>query len=400
MYLNKPEDSFSYLVNSGAKITPLMKKTLDDMSLAVDSSLLFDALKKADSSVRRFSAQYVRKSKLLTRDKAYELLKDTDSGVRKEGLLQLIELDEDIDMGFIKKLFPEPKEKRQGLLGYAFMEVKAEEFIPILLRKRDPQQLLDQLDFYKLNDEEVYRILAEDHFSLIESRIRSDLDDTFESFKKDSGAHLREKYGDIEGIYKPETIEYIRDTFIAAAMDGLAVNGQHEDIKYAKKYLGNTKYNMADKGAINLLVRFGDSSDVERLIEAAIKNYGKMQRKAVETAYNLSDKKDDLLNRLINHDDSLIAKIAIQILSRYESGKNIDFAKSLLQSKVDQRREQAVAIIANQFNPEELESLLTDYISQGSYYYNVVTWLDRCLYSKGSYLSFYKSKLSGMINEN
>jgi len=156
---------------------------------------------------------------------------------------------------------------------------------------------------------------------------------------------------------------------------------------------------MADKGAVNLLAKFGDSSDVENLIEAAIKNYGQIQRKALETAYNLTENKVDLLSKLIKHEDTSISKIAVQILSRCHSGKNIALAKNLLQSKTDEIREEAVAIIVNQLNFEDLKNLLNEYISQSTYYYNVVTWLDRCLYSKEPFLNLYKSKLFDMIEE-
>ena len=165
LYLKNPDQGFSYLVDSGSIITPLIKKTLDDMSLAIESTLLFDALKKADASVRRFSAQYIRKSGLLSRETAYELLKDTDSLVRKEGLLALIDLNEDINMGFVKKIFPEQRGTNL-LLGGLLQEVKANDFIPILLKKRDPESLLSQLDFFdNESGDEAYKILSQEHFS-------------------------------------------------------------------------------------------------------------------------------------------------------------------------------------------------------------------------------------------
>ncbi len=95
MYLNNPNDGFRLLIESGARIPPLINKTIEDMSLSVDDKLLFEALDRAETSVRRFSAQYMRKSKLLTKGKCDELLRDTDAGVRKEGLLELIEIGED-----------------------------------------------------------------------------------------------------------------------------------------------------------------------------------------------------------------------------------------------------------------------------------------------------------------
>lgn len=394
MYLTNPNAGFSLLIDSGAKIPPLIKKTIEDMSLTVDDILLFEALKKAEASVRRFSAQYLRKAKLLAKDKCHELLIDTDARVRKEGLLELIELDEKVDMDFVRKLFPESKETQQALV--AFLEVKADDFGPLLLKKRDPDELLSELDFYNVNDKEAYRILALDYFDIIEFRIRDDLDQEFETLKTESEARL---VGHILTQYKPDLIDFMRHRFISAALDGLARNGKQEDVKYARKYLGNTQYNIADKGAIGLLSRFGDSSDVENLIKVALKNYGQTKHFALETAYKLSENKDDLLERLINDDDNATADIAVKILSNHESARKIEITQTLFKSKIDKRRIEGFAIVSRYYDTSDLEKLLYEYISQQSYYYNIVTWLDRCLYSKGQYLKFYKSKLSNMIDE-
>jgi hypothetical protein len=253
------------------------------------------------------------------------------------------------------------------------------------------------LDFFDVNAKHAYRILAEDYFSIIESRIRSDLDEEFDSLRKDSEARIREKYGVAKVGYEPETIEYVKDTFIASAIDGLAKNGQSEDIKYARKYLGNTKYGLADRGAIILLSKFGDSSDIDNLIKVASNLYGETKRFALETVYKLSKSKDALLEALMNDDNDATAEIAVKILSMHDSPRKIEMAKALFNSTKDKRRLEGLAIVSRNYNDNELETLLNDYVSRSAYYYNIVTWLDRCLYSNGRYLNFYKSKLSNML---
>ena len=399
MYLSNPNDAISYLIFSRAKITPLIKKTIDDLSFTADHKLLKEALQRADVTVRRFSAQYLRKINLLTQDTCYELLKDTDAVVRKEALLELISQGKEIDMDFVRSLFSKRGEEGKNLLSGAIEEMHADEFLPLLLKKRDPKELLESLDFFDNNSQEAYRILAEDYFSLIESRIRVDLDNSFGTFIQESQARLREKYGPIEGLYKTDLIEFMRDRFIAAAMDGLARNGKLEDVKYARKYLGNTTYNKADNGAILLLSKFGDTSDVDSLIKAALRNYGETRKLALETAYALVDDKDALLERLVNDKDKSVAEIAMQKLWKHESDRKLAITLELLESEVDERRIQALSIFAHQcnYNSSELEDLLDVYISRQSYYYNIVTWLDRCLYTKGQYYKYFESKLSSIL---
>jgi hypothetical protein len=241
---------------------------------------------------------------------------------------------------------------------------------------------------------EAYRILALNHFDIINFRIRDDLDQEFETLRTTSEERL---LGKALKEYKPEITEFRKHRFISAALDGLAKNGIQEDIRYARKYLGNTQFNMADEGAIGLLSRFGDSSDVESLIKAASKLYGATKRFALETAYKLSENKDVLIERLIYADDNTTSEIAVEMLSKHESSQKVEIAKTLFNSKKDKCRLEGLAIVSRYCDDNELETLLNNYVSQSSYYYNIVTWLDRYLYSKGRYLNFYKSKLSNMI---
>ncbi len=403
LYLNQPDKAFLYLIESGAVIPSLIKNTMYKLDLRVETKLLFEAIEKAATSVRRFSAEYLRKSKKLSNDICYKLLKDPDAAVRKEGLLGLIELGEEFDMGMVRKLFPEPKESRETLLGYGLgvPEVRADDFIPILLKKRDPQELLSQIDFYDVNADEAYQVLVSEHFHILKKRIRSDLDSEFESLRLESEVKLKKKYGEAaESIIKklsPEIIDFIKSKYISAALDGLAKYGKQEDVKYARKYLGSIRHNVADYGAIKILAKFGDASDVQSLVQAASKTYGDIRQDALETAFNLSEDKDSLLEQLVHSDNIAIANLAIHILSGYDSPKKLELAKSLLNSKAESQRLGGLAILLSQSDIETLENILDNYLKQETYYYNVVTWFDRCLYAIGRYQEFYRKKLAHML---
>lgn len=334
------------------------------------------------------------------------MLKDPDSLVRKEGLLELIDLGEKIDLEFITKLFPEPKESRKGLLGYGLppFGIKAADFIPILFKKSSPEDLLTQVNFFSVKGSEAYRVLATDHFQELEARIRFDLDSEFESLKSDSETRLREQYGNSAELmfntYAPDLVDFVKDKFISAALDGLSLHGKKDDIKYARKYLSHTQFNMADDAAIKMISRFGDVSDVNKLIDTASKTYGEIQTTALEAAFNLSDNKDELLNTLMNHEDENVSNLAIMNLSLYDSTDRISIAKNLLNSDEDNQRIQGLAILLMNVNETDLENVLNEYLQQGTYYYNVVTWIDRCLYTSGRYKTHYRSILINKINQN
>jgi len=49
--------------------------------------------------------------------------------------------------------------------------------------------------------------------------------------------------------------------------------------------------------------------------------------------------------------------------------------------------------LLSQSDVETLENLLDNYLKQETYYYNVVTWIDRYLYAMGRYQEFFRMKL-------
>ncbi|GAI31026.1 unnamed protein product, partial [marine sediment metagenome] len=274
--------------------------------LNVTNNLIIKAAKSSEVSIRRLCAKYLRKAKLLSKDICKELLKNADPLVRKEGLLGLIDLDEKVDMDFIRKLFPEPKESNISALAYALTtaEVKSDDFIPILLEKRTPEKLLSIIDFYDPIGVEAYKILAKKHFRFLKGRIRLDLDSEFETLKSESENKWIEKYGDAGKIiskrFKPELINFLRGRYIFAALAGLSIHGKKEDAKYAREYLSNKKYEGDRFGALKIILHFGDKSDIEMLNKIALNSYGETKRIAIEALFKFSEDRDSRLALIIN----------------------------------------------------------------------------------------------------
>ncbi|GAH93761.1 unnamed protein product, partial [marine sediment metagenome] len=82
----------------------------------------------------------------------------------------------------------------------------------------------------------------------LKERIRLDLDSEFETLKSES----ENKWIEIDGDFgktlskeinnKPEVINFYRERYILAALAGLSIHGKKEDVKYAREYLSNKKY--------------------------------------------------------------------------------------------------------------------------------------------------------------
>ncbi|MHC2994144.1 MAG: hypothetical protein IBV53_01370 [Candidatus Atribacteria bacterium] len=404
LYLNSPNEGFSHLIETEAKIPLLLNSKIENLDLGVDDKLIIKAVKSSEVSMRRFCAKYLRKAKLLSKDICKELFKDPDMLVRKEGVLGLIDLDEKIEMDFIKKLFPEKSEfSYADALALAMAEVKSDDFIPILLEKRTPEKLLSIIDFYDPIGVEAYKILAKKHFRFLKGRIRLDLDSEFETLKSESENKWIEKYGDAGKIiskrFKPELINFLRGRYIFAALAGLSIHGKKEDAKYAREYLSNKKYEGDRFGALKIILHFGDKSDIEMLNKIALNSYGETKRIAIEALFKFSEDRDSRLALIINKDET-IYKTSLQMLLKYDLPYKIEVAKILLKSEIEDRRLDGLSILLSSLNEIELEKFLDDYIRQDTYYYNVVTWLDKCLYAVGTFKDLFKSKMLARLEQS
>ena len=408
LYVTNPNDAFLALVDSGISVPLLFKNTLKDLSLKVDDDLLLGALGSAGTPVRRFCARYLRRKGLLSKEHSKTLLEDTDTYVRKEGLLRLIELGEPFDIETVQKLFPRPKESRPSLFGLMGgvvpeREIFPDEFVPLIFRRQDPKDLLSSLDFFSLYSQHAYRILAVDHFELIEPRIRSDLDDNFETLRSESESKVKEKYGalaeNILKVWKPQLVSFVKENFIAAALHGLAKNGNGEDIRYGRKFLRTTENNDVGEAAL-LIGKFGNQEDVDGLIKVIESAYGKTKRIAFDTALKLSLNQADFLAEMSRSEDGSTSKWAIQLLPSFESAKIINICKELLYSKNEDQRLNALAALFKICGFEGLQGLLNDYLIPASYYYNVVTWMDRCSYAIGRYRAYYGKRVASFLSDD
>ncbi|MBE3128468.1 MAG: DUF4062 domain-containing protein, partial [Actinobacteria bacterium] len=405
LYLKSPNEGFSYLIETGAKIPAFLNIKIENLDLGVNDKLIIEAVKNSEVAIRRFCAKYLRKAKLLSKDICKELLNDPDMLVRKQGVLGLIDLDEKIEMDFIRKIFPEPKGSNINALAFALeiAEVSADDFIPILFEKRTPEDLLSQIDFYEVSGVEAYEILAKKHFQFLKGRIRLDLDSEFETLKSESENKWIEKYGDVgktisKGL-KPELINFYRGRYILAALAGLSIHGKKEDVKYAREYLSNKKYEGDKFEALKIILHFGDKLDIEMLNKIALNSYGETKRVAIEALFKFSEDRDSRLALIINKDET-IYKTSLQMLLKYDLPYKIEIAEILLKSEIEDRRLDGLAILLHYLNETELEKFLDDYLKQDTYYYNIVTWLDKCLYAVGTFKDLFKSKMFARLRKS
>jgi len=361
------------------------------MNLSIDNDVLVESLESPHTEVRRFATGYLRTLKKLDSETARGLLEDTDSEVRRQALWTLVELGEKITAGQAKKLFL-PKERKQswgfgllgGGIGYGYGSgIFFREFYEAILKQTPPEEILASLDTYESYIEISYHYLAVNHFQLIESRIRPDLDNEFVNLISEL---------DQKG-WESDTVDFVKAQMIEAALAGLAEHGNKSDVKYARKFVGKTRYNTADPEAVKLLVKYGDISDVEKLLEVALATGTETRRIAFECALKLANDKIAVLEIMLKEGDGKTAGKAAEELWVLDEDRVRKISRVMLSEDDTDKRLIGLAILVKFCKKAELEALLDEYMATSPHYYNVVTWLDKTLYASGRYGECFRKEL-------
>jgi HEAT repeat protein len=360
----------------------------EKLNLNINKSLLISAVFEAAPRVREFAADYLSKVGALTKEISEQILKDPDSLVRRIGFEWLLKNGKKFSLSDISKLFPRPK-TRPSLLTLSRPEVTEDDIVPLVFSKKTKEELEDMVDFYSGHGCEAYDALASAHTTYVADRLKNDLEDHFESLRNKSIDRLKSQYGEqapiLLGQYKPDTEQFIRDTFASSAIKGIAKLNDKSDIIIAREYIGKLKYGMADDSCISIIENHGDTTDIERLIDVAKKTYGFTRERAVSVAIKLSNNPEKIIRELVNSQDKIISEIAAEHIPSLGKEDRIAFAKELLYSENDNVRLLAARIISKNLDRNDVEQILNDYIESPTYYYNVVHSFDRYLYAPSKF---------------
>jgi hypothetical protein len=191
---------------------------------------------------------------------------------------------------------------------------------------------------------------------------------------------------------------WIKTGFTEAALAGIAANGDSSDIVFARPYL-RSKESHLKKAAVDVVARFGNSGDVPMLEEALADTLGESQVAIAAAIMNLSENGIDAALRFIHDKTSNIAKDAFSRLMNDRTVEVRRFFALLLSDKFEVMRLRAVEYFySHRTSQETLEVILSAYLSKSSYYYDVVTWLDRLIYAPSELRESYATELREAIS--
>jgi hypothetical protein len=243
----------------------------------------------------------------------------------------------------------------------------------------------------------IYDILAERGFTKIAERLRDDITSRFETLREGCDSAMRRDLGSaadsILERWKPETIEYLRDRFVIAALPHFAKIATRADRTLIREFCASPTLDVSFRAAV-VLAEIGDESDVDLLLKLRPKLWGERLEEVVDGAIGLATDKAALLTMLLQ--DEKAGKIST-LLGRHllalPAASRIRISKAMLQSEVTALRLQGVRVLCLTMDSSELVDLLSAYVEQETYYYDIVSWLDKLVYSPEPYHDLYVEEL-------
>jgi hypothetical protein len=226
-------------------------------------------------------------------------------------------------------------------------------------------------------------VLAEERFKEISTHLRSDLANRFENLLQFSSQRMRLRFGQEwdEVAAKWENLnDFVRSQFVESALLGLAANAQVTDAQLARPYLLDKNTRVRD-AAVRVIATVGSSADVDTLLKIAKEAFGEVKAEAAKVALQFTSTPFDIARDLILDKSPDLKKVGFDWLYKTDSEEVKTLFYGLLGAKDDSDRVRALFYLSNRMSIKELEQLLKRQHEKPSYYYNVVTWLDRLLYS-------------------
>jgi hypothetical protein len=346
-------------------------------------------------------------------------LLDATSTLRKTDVIDVIEGDEE---GLVRILAAELAVKRRWRLSRDQFE-KALKDAPWSFDRqqlgvrftalRPAAELTESLAWFRNTSYWIYEALGRHHFALIKDRIATDLETDFarlreedrrgfvEIVKVEVEADFKRKFKSAPPEESSERIEqmvqaslkkyleswselddFMLKRFRIAVLSALAANPAPEHARWGRQYLKASNRELALK-AIEVVRLCGDPDDVAALSSVVAGPRGEQRPAAAAAALELSEDRRETALAFLETDDAEVVRLALAALQGSPFDKEmVEAIWPLLRNEHQSIRNAATEHLIAELPKKQLR-VLPDAYSQGQYYYNVVTLVDRALYAPG-----------------
>jgi len=359
---------------------------------AVKTEVLIKALADARPKVREFAARELARQGNLSKDEAGRLVGDASYACRQVAFEALVSMGERPLPALVRKQLEPPTRAGESPRARAFRSIvtNPEIIIARLFESCTHDQLLPLVGWASVDGSIAYRTLALRHFDSFGQRVRADLGNRFAGMESEWYAPLTAKYGEafVQELRDEQSrrglSEFIRRKFAAAALDGLGRNGGKEDVPLARGYLEPPLPEYpgdVEVSAVSVLARFGDTSDVDLLLQLAKTQGGDLKKAATQAVLQLAPGVGGAAHALLESGDADLFRDATRALGHEDVQEVRKALLPYIESPDVGIRETVLAYLACTCDEDALAEVLKAYPRGTTTYYNVICWLDRLAYS-------------------
>ena len=349
-----------------------------------------------------------------------KLGRDENGPIRAAAYKELARRGEGVSEEEIEERVPEKERGRYGIGGPSaddgFPVLGREDVLLEYYRGVPYAELSGRIAWSSLKAPVAYEALSDRYFPRFKQTLRSDIEEDFA--RLDDSSTLRdipdmdepglgeEEREQIRELVKKnrELSSFFKETFRRAAFRSLAKHAEMEDVRLARALLWERRFMLMEhdlvRAAFKILWNHGDGSDRE-VVEDVINetHYPDIKAAGAQLYLRLApDPSSDAFARLVSVKDDGVVSGALQYVLGNPNWLAVADVRGLLYSDRGDLRIRGLAFFARTRSRQELVDLLNGYpTGSGTYYYDVVCWLDRILFSpeplRDEYLRRLRSKL-------
>jgi len=296
----------------------------------------------------------------------------------------------------------DPGEIRKNLtipfLGFSLISLRKVDPNKIILkmfRQYSYEELLRHLEFLAPDGEIAYRVLAEEHFEKFGDKLRSDIEDNFESFERASKISAPARLiGILDHLTDAAGSSKLR--LLALALSGLSSHAKKADREVFLRFIKHESQEVR-LAAMGGLRQAGNTEDSVLLLHAAEDATGEEAIVAASVAITLFPGEGGPAFELLKSRKPELFKLAIRTLMSSTRSHLWNQIKGRLYDEDENIRKAVSAYAVLKFRPKELTKILEVYLSKDIYYYNVVFYFDRALYAKLPLRKLFLKEIKGFL---
>ena len=399
-----PNLALGRLIETSSKPDGRLLALIGEANDTLDDAKLRRILVHKSSDLRMMAADGLARKDLLTAEEAKALLSDSEARVRAIGIRRLIALGERPTADNIRELLAGDSMAQGEKSLWSFISaqgtINSDDLVEELFSTLTYNELIPLVSWFTDDGCIAYKVLGLMHFDRFGDKVRTDMADLFATFRKSEKHAIRESFttildrhdasdtriatvkGAAEKVIKQwdNLDNFITSKFASAALAALAKNGSANDLPIARQHL-DSEDPASKEAALEMVARFGNEADVEPLLALASRNYGGVAERAAKTALALSTDCWIRAKQYLEREAMPFLHVGINALGEHTEfpSKWPELVPYLFVGNASVRLATA-KLLCSRLENVDLARILNQCLEAETYYYDVITALDRSIY--------------------